>query len=142
MAAVIGMTKSLGNELAQYDIAVNCISPATAQTRILEQLTAERIEYMHSRIPRGRLLEGRRGRDHGRLAHLQGEQLHHGLDLRSVGRADNLLERVALKTGSLLGDMHWSHTGMPHSAVRHAGSTACPADAGTPSMAGRQIDGA
>lgn len=59
-----------------------------------------------------------------------------------LGRADNLLERVALKTGSLLGDMHWSHTGMPHSAVRHAGSTACPADAGTPSMAGRQIDGA
>lgn len=56
-AAVIGMTKSLGKELAQYDIAVNCISPATAQTRILEQLTAEHIEYMRSRIPRGRLLE-------------------------------------------------------------------------------------
>ncbi|MBZ9702799.1 MULTISPECIES: SDR family NAD(P)-dependent oxidoreductase [unclassified Mesorhizobium] len=56
-AAVIGMTKSLGKELAQYDIAVNCISPATAQTRILEQLTPEHIEYMRSRIPRGRLLE-------------------------------------------------------------------------------------
>jgi 2-dehydro-3-deoxy-L-rhamnonate dehydrogenase (NAD+) len=56
-AAVIGLTKSLGKELAGYDIAVNCISPATAQTRILEQLTPEHIEYMRSRIPRGRLLE-------------------------------------------------------------------------------------
>lgn len=56
-AAVIGMTKSLGKELAGLDIAVNCITPATAQTRILEQLTPEHIEYMRSRIPRGRLLE-------------------------------------------------------------------------------------
>ena len=56
-AAVIGMTKSLGKELAAYDIAVNCITPATAQTRILEQLTPEFIEYMRSRIPRGRFLE-------------------------------------------------------------------------------------
>lgn len=56
-AAVIGLTKSLGKELAGYDIAVNCISPATAQTRILEQLTPEFIEYMRSRIPRGRFLE-------------------------------------------------------------------------------------
>ncbi|MBV8472849.1 MAG: SDR family oxidoreductase [Hyphomicrobiales bacterium] len=56
-AAVIGLTKSLGKELAQYDIAVNCITPATAQTRILEQLTPQHIEYMRSRIPRGRLLE-------------------------------------------------------------------------------------
>ena len=56
-AAVMGMTKSLGKELAGYDIAVNCITPATAQTRILEQLTPEFIEYMRSRIPRGRFLE-------------------------------------------------------------------------------------
>ncbi|MAS13481.1 MAG: 3-oxoacyl-ACP reductase [Nitratireductor sp.] len=56
-AAVMGLTKSLGKELAEYNIAVNCITPATAQTRILEQLTAEHIEYMRSRIPRGRLLE-------------------------------------------------------------------------------------
>lgn len=56
-AAVIGLTKSLGKELAAYDIAVNCISPATAQTRILDQLTPEHIEYMRSRIPRGRLLD-------------------------------------------------------------------------------------
>lgn len=56
-AAVIGLTKSLGKELASYDIAVNCITPATAETRILEQLTEEFIEYMRSKIPRGRFLE-------------------------------------------------------------------------------------
>ena len=56
-AAVIGLTKSLGKELAGYDIAVNCVTPATAQTRILEQLTPEFIEYMRVRIPRGRFLE-------------------------------------------------------------------------------------
>jgi 3-oxoacyl-[acyl-carrier protein] reductase len=56
-AAVMGLTKSLGKELAGYDIAVNCITPATAQTRILDTLTPEFIEYMRSRIPRGRFLE-------------------------------------------------------------------------------------
>jgi 3-oxoacyl-[acyl-carrier protein] reductase len=56
-AAVIGLTKSLGKELASFDIAVNCITPATAQTRILEQVTPEFIEYMRVRIPRGRFLE-------------------------------------------------------------------------------------
>jgi len=55
-AAVIGLTKSLGKELATYDISVNCITPATAETRILEQVTPEFIEYMRSRIPRGRFL--------------------------------------------------------------------------------------
>ena len=56
-SGVIGMTKSLGKELAKYDIAVNCITPATAQTRILEQVSEEFIEYMRVRIPRGRFLE-------------------------------------------------------------------------------------
>lgn len=56
-AAVIGMTKSLGKELAGFDIAVNCITPATAQTRILEQLSEEFIEYMRAKIPRGRFLK-------------------------------------------------------------------------------------
>ncbi len=53
-AGVIALTKSLGKELATYDIAVNCITPAAAQTRILEQVSEEHIEYMRSRIPRGR----------------------------------------------------------------------------------------
>lgn len=56
-AGVIGLTKSLGKELASYDIAVNAITPATAKTRILETLTEEFINYMLVRIPRGRFLE-------------------------------------------------------------------------------------
>jgi len=56
-AGVIGMTKSLGKELARFDIAVNAITPATAKTRILDTLSEEFIDYMLSRIPRGRFLE-------------------------------------------------------------------------------------
>ena len=56
-AGVIGMTKALGKELAKYDIAVNAITPATAKTRILDELKPEFIDYMLSRIPRGRFLE-------------------------------------------------------------------------------------
>ena len=56
-AGVIGMTKAVGKELAKYDIAVNAITPATAKTRILDELKPEFIDYMLSRIPRGRFLE-------------------------------------------------------------------------------------
>lgn len=56
-AAVIALTKSLGKELAGYNIAVNCITPAAAKTRIFEQMTQEHISYMLSRIPRGRFVE-------------------------------------------------------------------------------------
>src|SRR5690606_39520780 len=56
-AGVIGLTKSLGKELAKHDIAVKCITPATAKTRILDTLTEEFINYMLVRIPRGRFLE-------------------------------------------------------------------------------------
>ena len=55
-AAVIGLTKSLGKELAGRNIAVNCITPATAQTRILEQISAEFVAYMLAKIPRGRFV--------------------------------------------------------------------------------------
>ncbi|MGB1395637.1 MAG: SDR family NAD(P)-dependent oxidoreductase [Candidatus Puniceispirillaceae bacterium] len=55
-AGVIGLTKTLGKELATKDIAVNCITPAAAQTRILEQITQEHIDYMLSKIPRGRFV--------------------------------------------------------------------------------------
>jgi 3-oxoacyl-[acyl-carrier protein] reductase len=54
---VIALTKSLGKEHANQNIAVNCVTPATAKTRILEQLTPEFVDYMLSRIPRGRFLE-------------------------------------------------------------------------------------
>ncbi len=56
-AGVLGLTKSLGKEVAGYDIAVNAVTPATAKTRILDTLTEEFIEYMRVRIPRGRFLE-------------------------------------------------------------------------------------
>lgn len=56
-AAVIGLTKSLGKELADKDIAVNCVTPAAAKTRIFDQMSQEHIDYMLSKIPRGRFLE-------------------------------------------------------------------------------------
>src|SRR5260221_2101380 len=55
-AGVIALTKSLGKELAAEDIAVNCITPAAAKTRILEQMTETHIEYMLSKIPRARFV--------------------------------------------------------------------------------------
>ena len=56
-AAVIGLTKSLGKELAGYDIAVNCVTPAAARTRIFDQMSEEHIDYMLSKIPRGRFMD-------------------------------------------------------------------------------------
>ena len=55
-AAVIAMTKSLGKELADHDIAVNCVTPAAAKTRIFDQMSQEFIDYMLSKIPRGRFV--------------------------------------------------------------------------------------
>ena len=55
-AGVIAMTKSLGKELAGYDISVNCITPAAAKTAIFDQMTTEHINYMLSKIPRGRFV--------------------------------------------------------------------------------------
>jgi len=56
-AGVIALTKSLGKETAQYDISVNCVTPAAARTRIFDQLSQSHIDYMLSKIPRGRFLE-------------------------------------------------------------------------------------
>lgn len=56
-AGVIALTKSLGKELAQHNIAVNCITPAAARTRLFEQMTQEHIDYMLSKIPRGRFVK-------------------------------------------------------------------------------------
>ena len=55
-AGVIGFTKSLGKELAGYDISVNCVTPAAARTAIFEQMTQQQIDYMLSKIPRGRFV--------------------------------------------------------------------------------------
>jgi NAD(P)-dependent dehydrogenase (short-subunit alcohol dehydrogenase family) len=56
-AGVIALTKSLGKELANYDIAVNCVTPAAARTAIFDQMTKEHIDYMLSKIPRARFVE-------------------------------------------------------------------------------------
>ena len=56
-AGVIALTKSLGKELAAYDIAVNCITPAAAKTRIFDQISEDHIQYMLSKIPRNRFLK-------------------------------------------------------------------------------------
>jgi len=56
-AGVIGLTKSLGKELAEYNIAVNAVTPAGAKTRILDQMSKEHVQRMLSKVPRGRFLE-------------------------------------------------------------------------------------
>jgi 3-oxoacyl-[acyl-carrier protein] reductase len=56
-AAVIGLTKSLGKELALENIAVNCVTPAVARTKIIEQQTKEFTDYILSKIPRNRMAE-------------------------------------------------------------------------------------
>jgi NAD(P)-dependent dehydrogenase (short-subunit alcohol dehydrogenase family) len=56
-AGVIALTKSLGKETATSNIAVNCITPAAARTRIFEQMSKEHVDYMLGKIPRGRFLE-------------------------------------------------------------------------------------
>ncbi len=55
-AGVIALTKSLGKELADKNIAVNCITPAAAKTRIFDQISQEHIDYMLSKIPRNRFV--------------------------------------------------------------------------------------
>ena len=56
-AGAIGLTKSLGKELADKNIAVNAITPAGAKTRILDQMSKEHVQRMLSKVPRGRFLE-------------------------------------------------------------------------------------
>ena len=56
-AGAIGLTKSLGKELADKNIAVNAVTPAGANTRILDQMTKEHVQRMLSKVPRGRFLE-------------------------------------------------------------------------------------
>ena len=55
-AGVIALTKSLGKELAGHDIGVNCITPSVAKTAIFDQMTQEHIDFMLSKVPRGRFV--------------------------------------------------------------------------------------
>jgi len=56
-AGIIALTKSLGKELADKNIAVNAVTPSTANTKILNQMSEKHVEYMLSKVPRGRFLE-------------------------------------------------------------------------------------
>ncbi len=55
-AGLIALTKSLGKELANYDIAVNAVTPAAARTAIFAQMTQQHIDFMLSKIPKGRFV--------------------------------------------------------------------------------------
>ena len=56
-AGIIGLTKSLGKELANKNIAVNAVTPSSANTRILNQMSEKHVKFMLSKVPRGRFLE-------------------------------------------------------------------------------------
>jgi len=56
-AAVLALTKALGKELAEKNIAVNAVTPSGAKTRILDQMTDKHVKWMLSKVPRGRFLE-------------------------------------------------------------------------------------
>jgi 3-oxoacyl-[acyl-carrier protein] reductase len=56
-AGLIALTKSLGKELAGYNIAVNAVTPAAAKTAIFDQMTQQHIDFMLSKIPRGRFVK-------------------------------------------------------------------------------------
>jgi 3-oxoacyl-[acyl-carrier protein] reductase len=56
-AGVIGLTKSLGKELATKNVLVNCVTPAAANTEIFAQMTPQHIDYMRSKIPMARFVE-------------------------------------------------------------------------------------
>ena len=72
-AGAIGLTKSLGKELADKDIAVNAVTPAGAKTRILDQMTKEHVQRMLSKVPRGRFLEVEEFTSLGLLAFIRGK---------------------------------------------------------------------
>ena len=56
-AGVIALTKSIAKETADKNISVNCITPAAARTRIFDQISQQHIDYMLSKIPRGRFVQ-------------------------------------------------------------------------------------
>ena len=56
-AGVIALTKSLGKEAADFNIGVNCVTPAAARTAIFDQMSEEHINYMLSKIPRNRFVD-------------------------------------------------------------------------------------
>ena len=94
-AGVIALTKSLGKELGGDDIAVNCVTPAAARTRILEQMPQSHIDFMLSKIPLRPFRAGRGAGLHGELARLEGILLHHRRGVRSQRWPRHVLNDVS-----------------------------------------------
>ena len=90
-AGVIGLTKSLGKELAKTGIRVNCVTPAAVRTAIFDQMTQQHIDFMLSKIPMGRFGDGRRDRGAGLLARERGVLVLDRRGVRPLGRARDVL---------------------------------------------------
>ncbi len=71
-AGLIGLTKSLAKELATKGVLVNCVTPAAAKTEMFEQMTQAHIDYMLSKIPMNRFVDGRRTGGDDRVAVVRG----------------------------------------------------------------------
>ena len=90
-AGVIALTKSLGKELAGYDIAVNAVTPAAARTAIFDQMTEAHIAFMLSKIPRNRFVTVEEVAVPGGVARVGGELVRHGGGVRYLrGEGDVL----------------------------------------------------
>ena len=94
-AAVIGLTKSLGKELAKTGIRVNCVTPAAVRTAIFDQMTQQHIDFMLSKIPMGRFGTRRRDRGAGALARERGVLVLDRRGVRPFRRPRDLLTRRA-----------------------------------------------
>ena len=90
-AAVIGMTKSFGKDLAETGVLVNCIAPAVIATPMLEQMSQEHIDYMVSKIPMGRLGQPEEVAELDRLPGLRADDVLDRRDVRHLRRARGLL---------------------------------------------------
>ena len=95
-AGVIALTKSLGKELARYNIAVNCITPAAAQTRDPRAVHASPHRLHAVEDPARTVRSGGRDRGDGGLARVAGELVHHGRGVRSERRPRDLLSSANL----------------------------------------------
>ena len=97
-AGLIGLTKSLAKELATTGVLVNAITPAAAKTEMFGQMTQAHIDYMLSKIPMNRFVDGRGARGHDRVAVVGGLLVLDRRGVRYFGRAGGLLSTDLLST--------------------------------------------
>ena len=91
-AAVIAITKSLGKELADTEVRVNCVTPAAVKTPLFSQMSQHHIDYMLSKKSDGTFRRGGGGRRHGDFACDRRVLVQHRRGVRSFGRALDLLD--------------------------------------------------